>query len=79
MSTQVECAKCHVPMEVGYAFYFHGGGGYAQQNWYPGEPEPSFWTGLAVKKDQCVPITTLRCPNCGYLESYAIKQGAVGE
>jgi hypothetical protein len=40
MNTQVECAKCHAPMEVGYAFYFHGGGGYAQQNWYPGEPEP---------------------------------------
>jgi hypothetical protein len=54
-------------MEIGYAFYFHGGRGYAQQNWYPGEPEPSFWTGLAVKKDQCVPITTLRCPNCTFL------------
>ena len=22
MNTQGECAKCHVPMEVGYAFYF---------------------------------------------------------
>jgi len=79
MNTQGECAKCHVPMEVGYAFYFHGGGGYAQQNWYPGKPKSSFWTGLVVKKDQSVPVTTLRCPNCGYLESYAIKQGAVGE
>ena len=78
MNTQVECAECHVRMEVGYAFYFHGGGGYAQQNWYPGKPKSSFWTGLAVRKDQSVPITTLRCPNCGYLESYAIKQPAAG-
>jgi len=50
MNTQVECAKCYVRMEVGCAFYFHGGGGYAQQNWYPGRPKSSFWTGLAVRK-----------------------------
>jgi hypothetical protein len=42
MNTQVECAKCYVRMEVGCAFYFHDGGGYAQQNWYPGKPKSSF-------------------------------------
>jgi hypothetical protein len=26
-----------------------------------------------MKKDQCVPVTTLRCPKCGYLESYAVQ------
>jgi predicted nucleic-acid-binding Zn-ribbon protein len=78
MNTQIECAKCHAHMEVGYTPYFHGGGGYARQYWYPGEPKSHFWTGLTVKKDQCVPITTLRCPNCGYLESYAIKQAEAG-
>jgi hypothetical protein len=46
--------------------------GYMQENWYPGEPKPGFWVGLKVKKEQLVPVTTLRCPKCGYLESYAI-------
>ena len=49
--------------------------GLTQQNWSPGEPKPSFWTGLKVEKqDQIVPVTTLRCAKCGYLESYAIPQ-----
>jgi hypothetical protein len=45
--------------------------GYRQQIWHPGTPEPSFWLGLKIKEEQCIPVTTLRCPNCGYLESYA--------
>jgi hypothetical protein len=49
--------------------------GFQQENWSPGEPQPSFWTGLKVeKKDIVIPVTTFRCPNCGYLESYAISQ-----
>jgi len=53
--------------------------GLTQQNWSAGEPQPSFWTGLKVeKKDQVVPVTTLRCPKCGYLESYAIPQSQNG-
>jgi hypothetical protein len=48
--------------------------GYRQQNWFPGTPKRSFWTGLKVKKDQVVPVVTLRCPMCGYLESYATRQ-----
>jgi hypothetical protein len=53
--------------------------GFMQQNWSAGEPQPSFWTGLKVeKKDQVVPVTTLRCSKCGYLESYAIPQSQNG-
>jgi len=53
--------------------------GLTQQNWSAGEPQPSFWTGLRVeKRDQVVPVTTLRCPKCGYLESYAIPQSQNG-
>ncbi len=49
--------------------------GLQQENWSPGEPQPSVWTGLKVEnKDIVVPITTFRCPNCGYLESYAIPE-----
>jgi hypothetical protein len=53
--------------------------GLQQENWSPGEPQPSFWTGLKVeKKDIVIPVTTFRCPNCGYLESYAIPQSQNG-
>ena len=53
--------------------------GLQQENWCPGEPQPSFWTGLkAEKKEIVIPVTTFRCPNCGYLESYAIPQSQNG-
>jgi DNA-directed RNA polymerase subunit RPC12/RpoP len=67
----IECLRCHAQMEVGYvADGTHAG--FAQQNWSPGTPTKSFWMGLKMKADQLVPVTTLRCPNCGYLESYAV-------
>jgi hypothetical protein len=34
--------------------------------------------GLKLAKDQVLPVTTLRCPKCGYLESYAILQSQDG-
>jgi hypothetical protein len=48
--------------------------GYGQQNWTLGEPQPSFWMGLKLKENSAVPVTTFRCPKCGYLESYAIPK-----
>jgi len=77
MSKAVECIRCHAQMEVGYVLdATHSG--YQQQNWSPGEPKPSFWTGLKLAKDQVLPVTTLKCPRCGYLESYAIPQSQDG-
>jgi hypothetical protein len=71
MNKPVDCLRCHAQMVVGYvADGTHSG--FAQQNWSPGEPIPSFWMGLKMKKDEIVPVITLRCPRCGYLESYAI-------
>jgi hypothetical protein len=77
MSKAVECSRCHAQMEVGYVVDANHSG-YQQQNWSAGEPEPSFWMGLKLAKDQIVPVTTLRCPKCGYLESYAIRQSQNG-
>ena len=73
MSKTVECIRCHTQMEVGYVAD-SGEGGYSQHNWCPGEPKKSFWTGLKMEADQLVPVKTLRCPKCGYLESYALQK-----
>jgi hypothetical protein len=77
MKGTVECTRCHAQMESGWvADYTHGG--IQRENWSPGEPQPSAWTGLKVEKDHVIPITTLRCPKCGYLESYAMLQSQNG-
>jgi len=77
MSQVVECIRCHAQMEVGYMLDANRAG-YMQQNWSAGEPKPSFWMGLKLAKDQVLPVTTFKCPRCGYLESYAITQSLDG-
>jgi hypothetical protein len=77
MNKPVECVRCHAQMEFGFVLDGRHDG-FAQQTWSPGEPEPSFWMGLKLKNDQLLPVTTLRCPICGYLESYAIREDASG-
>lgn len=70
MNEPIECLRCHTPMEAGFvadATY----GGNVQEKWGPGEPQVSFWTGLKTDKKKLLPVTTLRCPRCGALESYA--------
>jgi hypothetical protein len=44
-----------------------------QEKWSAGEPQQLWGGELGVKVDrhELVPVTTLRCPNCGALESYA--------
>jgi hypothetical protein len=46
-------------------------GGNVQEKWGPGKPEISVWRGLKTDKKELVPVTTMRCPKCGALESYA--------
>jgi hypothetical protein len=71
MHETVECIRCHAHMERGYVVGADRSG-YKQQTWSPGEPEPSFWMGLKLNADSLLPVITLRCSGCGYLESYAI-------
>ena len=78
MKGTVECTRCHTHMESGWV-PDNTHAGLQRENWCPGEPQPSFWTGLKVEeKDIVIPVTTFRCPNCGYLESYAIPQSRNG-
>ena len=65
-----ECAKCGRAMEPG--FVVDQGYGQAHQgSWVEGAPERSFWTGVKLSGRERVPVTTYRCPGCGYLEAYA--------
>ena len=71
MATTIECIRCHTRMENGLVGDLRQGG-YSRQNWYPGEPSESFWAGgLKMDAKLMIPVSTLRCPKCGYLESYA--------
>jgi hypothetical protein len=70
MAERIECLRCQTPMEQGFiadATY----GGNVQEKWGPGQPHVSFWTGLKTVKEDLIPVTTMRCPRCGALESYA--------
>lgn len=73
MQGTVECIKCHAQMEPGWV-PDNTHAGFQTQCWSPGDPQPSFWTGLKLEKEKIIPVTTYRCPKCGYLESYAIPQ-----
>ena len=70
MNKLIKCLRCHTQMEPGFvadATY----GGNVQEKWGPGVPEVTFWTGLKTEKKKLLPVTTMRCPSCGALESYA--------
>jgi len=46
--------------------------------WCPGTPDPSFWSGEMSRAQYKAAnvVTTFRCPECGYLESYARASSA---
>jgi len=64
------CPKCSGEMEEGFVAD-NTYGAVLPSQWVEGEPEMSFWTGARTKGKVQVRITTYRCTQCGYLESYA--------
>jgi hypothetical protein len=67
-----ECLRCSTQMEIGVTIdNTHGAN--LQPKWTDGIPEIRFFTGLVLKGKTKHPISTYRCPSCGYLESYAIE------
>jgi len=73
MDESIKCLRCHTQMGAGYltdATY----GGTLQQTWAEGTPKKSFWMGLKITRTELVPVSTLRRPQCGYLESYARRR-----
>ena len=70
MERRIECLRCKTKMVPGLVVDSTYGGT-VQEQWAPGAPVSSFWSGLKIRKDELIPVTTMRCPKCGALESYA--------
>jgi len=68
MADPINCLRCQTPMEPGYVLDREYGG-WTEERWSPGEVRPHWW-GIAKPKT-ALPVTTMRCPRCGALESYA--------
>lgn len=65
-----ECPKCgSSQVEEGYVVD-HGYGETKVAAYHRGSPDKRWW-GLKTRKADTLPITTVRCTRCGYLESYA--------
>lgn len=65
----LQCAKCGNRMEEGFVLD-NAHAARFQSEWVQGAPEESRWGGVKLKGKLQLPITTYRCPKCGYLESY---------
>lgn len=77
---ELACIRCQGSMEAGIVIDSTYGGT-VQPTWVEGQPQRSIWTGLKLVGAVRMPITTYRCPRCGYLESYAAmaeEQGGRG-
>lgn len=71
---RLECLRCHGRMQPGFLLEGDPGETRAVTRWVEGEPEKSFWMGLAIGDRAVLPVTTYRCERCAYLESYAPAQ-----
>jgi hypothetical protein len=68
MSNPIECLRCHTTMESGF-IADRTNGSWTQEKWSPGQAVLHWW-GME-KPEGGVPVTTMRCPRCGVLESFA--------
>lgn len=70
------CPKCNGAMERGFILDHHDGEA-LQSSWIEGSPQRvRFWTyrGVKTQNKRKFHIDTLRCEQCGYLESYATNE-----
>lgn len=71
------CVKCGGEMRQGFVVEVARSRAYPN-TWIEGAPEEHYLRGLKMKGRDTYPISTFRCPACGYLESYA-HESAGGE
>jgi hypothetical protein len=67
---QLVCPKCQGLMEPGLVIDRGHYGVPAESQWLEGEPQYS-WLGSLKAGGHKRKVTTFRCMQCGYLESYA--------
>lgn len=70
--TAINCLRCESVMEDG--FIIDRADYNTINTWVEGEPVKSFWSGIKTKGKEQYAVRTLRCTNCGYLESYATEE-----
>ncbi len=69
-SLPTNCSKCSGALVHGFTAELTGGPPMVGF-WVEGEPKKA-WFGLRLpKQKEWIPIATLRCSVCGYIESYA--------
>ena len=66
--------RCSGRFQEGFILDQGDHGSRSQATWIEGQPEKSFWTGLKLGDKPRFAIVTLRCSQCGFLESYAPKR-----
>jgi hypothetical protein len=65
-----KCVRCDGDMQEGY-LVDRNGGWYEPTKWFEGELKLGRLGGVAKSEHKPVIVTTYRCVQCGYLESYA--------
>lgn len=68
-----KCPECGGTMRDGFLLD-QTNEGYKVLRWVEGIPEKSIWVGLKLKGRAQWKIVTYRCPDCGFLKSYAREQ-----
>jgi hypothetical protein len=68
---QIFCPKCNIQMQQGYILdSMYGNLVTTTSKWSKGEPKKILSFALPSADKKSTEITTYRCPECGYLESY---------
>ena len=65
------CPYCDRKMEEGFVIDRQHYGAPGEQSWAEGTPVKSRWSGLKLKGKKVLTVRSWRCPDCGFLASFA--------
>lgn len=69
------CGKCGGQMEEGF-IADRSYGTTTPSDWVEGEPVKSFWSGTKINDKTRYRVRSMRCSQCGFLESYATEDAS---
>lgn len=73
MDRVVKCLVCGASTEEGFLLDQGHNALRSQQEWWQGQPVPSFWMGLK-KPEERFRVQAMRCTACGFLMAFATEQ-----